>query len=155
MFSRHTTRLISVLCALAFAFHLSDLLAPAQQKRLLQVDDLFRMKDIVELEMSPSGNDVLYAQQEMSLKEIRHVKTVWRLPTNGQGQPSRLTDSDKDYSPRWSPNGKTVAFLSTRAGLSQIWLLDVATGKLDKITDSPTGVLSFKWSPNGQYLAYI
>jgi dipeptidyl aminopeptidase/acylaminoacyl peptidase len=149
------TRVISVLCALAFIFDPSGLGARAQQKRLLQLDDLFGVRQIVELELSPSGSEILYALQEANLNENRYVKTLWRLPTTGQAQPSRLTDSDKDYSPRWSPHGKTVAFLSARAGLPQIWLLDIATGKLDKISDSPTGVLSFKWSPDGQYLAYL
>jgi len=150
----NTQRAISVFCGIVFAINLSSVAASAQKKRLLQVDDIFAVKQIVDLQMSPPGDEIIYVLQEANLKENRFVKTIWRLPTTGEGQPVRLTDSDKDYSPRWSPVGKAIAFLSSRSGLVQIWTLDLTTGTLEKLTDSPTGVLSFKWSPNGQYVAY-
>jgi len=136
------------------AINLTSVAVSAQKKRLLQIDDLFAVKNIVDLQLSPSGNEVLYVQEETKVRENCYVKTIWRIPTNGNGQLVRLTDNDKDYSPRWSPDGKKVAFLSTRSGSSQVWLLDVATTNVEKITDAPRGIISFKWSPNGEYLAY-
>ena len=149
--SRYSTRVISVLCALLI-FPPTTL---AQQKRLLGIEDLLAVKTIVELELSPSGNEVVYLLQEANLKDNRNVRTMWRMPTTGRMEPVRATDSDKDFSPRWSPDGKSLAFLSTRSGLAQIWLLDISSNKLEKITDSKTSILSFKWSPDGQRIAYL
>src|SRR5215467_4419770 len=127
MSSRYYTRVVSVLSALYIVSHIGSLVALAQQKRSLRVEDLFAAKSIVELELSPSGNEIVYVLQEVNLKENRYERTMWRVATNGRMGPIRVTDSDKDFSPRWSPDGKALAFLSTRSGLAQIWLLDIAT----------------------------
>ena len=148
---QYSTRVVSVLCALL----IFSPMTLAQQKRLLRVEDLFAVKTIVELQLSPSGNEVVYLLQETNLKDNRHVRTMWRMSTTGRMEPIRVTDSDKDFSPRWSPDGKSLAFLSTRSGLTQIWLLDISSNKSERITDSATSILSFKWAPDGQRIAYV
>jgi dipeptidyl aminopeptidase/acylaminoacyl peptidase len=146
-------RLICALCVLALALQ-SNQFCVAQQKRLLQIDDLFTVKQIIDLQMSPSGNSAMYVQQEIDLKGNCYRRTIWQISTSGAKHPSRLTDSDKDYSPRWSEDGGKVVFLSTRSDLPQVWMLDLTTHKLEQLTNSSTGVLSFSLSPNGRVLAY-
>ena len=69
---RHSTRVVSVLCAV-WIFSAVTL---AQQKRLLRVEDLFAVKTIVELELSPSGNEIVYLLKEANLKDNRYVRTL-------------------------------------------------------------------------------
>jgi dipeptidyl aminopeptidase/acylaminoacyl peptidase len=141
---------LGILCFISGHVSLS-----AQQKRLLQPDDLFTLKEIVEVRLSPDGQEAIFTIRETLLKEDRNVNTSWRIKTDGRSQPVRLTDSDKDYSAQWAPDGKTIAFLSTRDGAPQIWVLNLTSGKIDKMTDAPLGVSSFKWSSNSKHLAFI
>jgi dipeptidyl aminopeptidase/acylaminoacyl peptidase len=126
----------------------------AQQNRLLQPEDLFTLKDVQELKLSPDGREIIFTIRETNLKDDQNVNTIWRVRTDGQSQPARLTDSDKDSSPQWAPDGKSAAFLSTREGVPQIWMLDLSSGKMVKMTNLPLGVSSFKWSPSGKHLAF-
>lgn len=126
----------------------------AQKDRLLQPEDLFSLKEVQTLKLSPDGREVIFTVRETNLKEDRNINTIWRLRTDGQSQPIRFTDSDKDYSPQWSPDGARIAFLSTRDGAPQLWVLNLGSGKMQKMTNAARGVSSFKWSSTGKQLAF-
>lgn len=72
-------------------------------------------------------------------------------------QPRRLTGGPKrDFHPRWSPDGRKLAFLSDRSGEKQIWLLDLDTGgEARPLTQMKNGVSAFVWSPDGKRLAFV
>lgn len=83
---------------------------------------------------------------------------LWRVPFGG-GEPERLTTADaEDTSPHWSPDGRTIAFLSRRGGenaKTRLWLLPAAGGEPNAATDEKTDVLAYEWSPDGRRLAYV
>ncbi|MCP2521160.1 S9 family peptidase, partial [SCandidatus Aminicenantes bacterium Aminicenantia_JdfR_composite] len=67
-----------------------------------------------------------------------------------------MTNSPKrDYYPRWSPDGSKIAFLSDRDGKTQIWIINPFGGEAEKLTNSKTGVKSFKWFPDSKKIAYL
>ncbi len=82
----------------------------------------------------------------------RNASNIWLVSTES-GAPIQLTQSGKDMSPVWSPDGKMIAFLSSRAGESQVYLLSMDGGEAHPWTSISTGVDLVKWSPDGKTLA--
>jgi dipeptidyl aminopeptidase/acylaminoacyl peptidase len=118
------------------------------------VDDLMNIRNVVDVRISPDGGRVLYVVAEPDLSSSVYHTNVWLVLARG-GDPVQLTQrTKKNDSPRWSPDGKTVAFLSDRSGKPQIWLIAPAGGKARKLTDVPGAVKDLEWSPDGKTIAF-
>jgi dipeptidyl aminopeptidase/acylaminoacyl peptidase len=97
---------------------------------------------------------VAYVVTTADMKEDADDADVWLVPTSG-GDPIRLTTSKKrDASPRWSPDGKHIAFISAREEKAQIFLISPFGGEAEKLTESKTAVQALAWSPDGTSIAY-
>src|SRR6185369_17604504 len=96
--------------------------APAQM-RPLTADDLVRLKRLTDPQVSPDGRYVAFVLRETDMEANRGRTDVWLLDlTQKNGTPLRLTQNDaNDSSPRWAPDSRTIYFLSTRSGQSQVW----------------------------------
>ncbi|HXG63694.1 MAG TPA: hypothetical protein VNO70_01215, partial [Blastocatellia bacterium] len=132
-------------------------LAPAlaQQKRAMTFEDVLALKNVSDAQVSPDGRYVAYVVSKVDMKENAANADVWLVSTAG-GEPVRLTTSKKnDNQPRWSPDGKWLAFLSAREEKPQIFLISPFGGEAERLTDSKTGVQSFDWSPDGRSIAYL
>jgi len=102
-------------------------------------------------DLSPDGRSIAFGIAVADLDENRMRSTIWIVPSEG-GEGRALTSGDKrDSSARFSPDGRSLAFLSDRDGTSQIWLLDLAGGEPRKATSFPTGIDAFRWSPDGRW----
>ena len=134
----------------------SALSADASDKRSLSVDDLFALKTVGGLTLSPDGVLAAYTVRSMDLKKDKADTDIYLIPTAG-GDPVRLTTSDKaETTPRFSPDGKWIGFLSDREGdKSQVWLLPRGGGEASRLTDFKGGVSSFAWSPDSKRLAIV
>jgi|CXWL01.1.fsa_nt_gi dipeptidyl aminopeptidase/acylaminoacyl peptidase len=130
--------------------------APAADPRLLKVDDLFALKSVSGPTLSPDGTQVAYVVRSMDLKKDNSDADIYLIPTTG-GDAVRLTTSPKaETSPRFSPDGKWLAFLSSREGdKSQVWLLPRAGGEASRLTEIKSGVDGFAWSPDSKRLVLI
>ncbi|MGQ0735836.1 MAG: prolyl oligopeptidase family serine peptidase [Acidobacteriota bacterium] len=146
-----TTRILVAVGALLAA---STFLV-AQGRRPLTTDDLFELKSVSDPRISPDGAWVAFTVSSMDRKEDSSDTDVYMVAA--AGSPAlRLTSSSKpESSPRWSPDGKYLAFLSARDGKSQVYLLDRRGGEAQKLTDVKMGVSSFAWSPDSARLAMI
>ncbi|MFQ5744163.1 MAG: S9 family peptidase [Acidobacteriota bacterium] len=129
---------------------------PAQQTRLLTVDDIFALKSVGDPRISPDGQWVAFTVSQMDAEKDSTDTDIYMAPLDG-GEAIRLTTSDKpESSPRWSPDGRYLAFLSGRDGKkSQVWLLPRHGGEAFKLTDYKTGVSSMAWSADGKRLALV
>ena len=142
-----------------FALALSALalpLAAAQEPRLLKIEDIHALKLVQDPQVSPDGRWVAYVVRKDDTEEDRQDTDVWMVPFAG-GEAVRLTASPKGESrPRWSPDNRWLAFLSSREGDSaQVWLLDRRGGEAVKLTDYEGGVSDLAWSPDGKRLALV
>jgi dipeptidyl aminopeptidase/acylaminoacyl peptidase len=129
---------------------------PAQQKRALTVDDIFAFKNVSDPQVSPDGQWVAYTVSQMDQKKDSSDTDIYMVPLSG-GDAIRLTTSDRpETSPRWSPDNRHLAFLSSRdGGKTQVWLLDRRGGEATVLTDFKGGVSSFAWSPDSARLAIV
>jgi len=128
----------------------------AQEKRVLRVDDIFAFKNVGDPRISPDGKWVAYTVSTTDPKEDTSDTDIYMVPLSG-GEAMRMTGSKKsEKSPRWSPDGRYLAFLSSREGnKSQVWLMDRRGGEATKLTDFKAGVSSFVWSPDSTRLALV
>jgi dipeptidyl aminopeptidase/acylaminoacyl peptidase len=127
----------------------------AQQaaKHPITFDDMIKMHRIAEPQISPDGKWVAYTVATPDMDANRNVTNIWIVPTTG-GAPAQLTQSGHDSSPVWSPDGKTLAFLSSRSGDSQVFLLSLEGGEAQRLTKLSTGADLVKWSPDGKTIAF-
>lgn len=128
--------------------------APAQM-RPLTADDLVRLKRLTDPQVSPDGHYVAFVLRETDMEANRGLTDVWLLDlTQKNAIPRRLTQNEaNDSSPRWAPDSRTIYFLSTRAGQSQVWRLSLAGGEAVRVTDYPLDVGALKVSPKGDRIA--
>jgi len=122
-------------------------------KHAIAFDDLMRMHRVSEAQVSPDGKWVAYTVATPDFDANRNASNVWMVATAG-GAPLQLTQSGHDSSPVWSPDGKTIAFLSSRSGDSQVYLLSMDGGEAKPLTKLSTGADLVKWSPDGKTIAF-
>ena len=129
--------------------------AGAQQaaKHAITFNDLIAMHRVAEAELSPDGKWVAYTVATPDMEANRNATNLWMAPVAG-GDAIQLTRTGKDSSPKWSPDGKTIAFLSARSGDSQVYLLSMDGGEAHAITKLSTGADIVKWSPDGKTIAF-
>ncbi len=138
------------------ALVLSDGFAIAAQeaaKHPITFDDMIKMHRVAEPQISPDGKWVAYTVATPDMDANRNASNIWIVPTSG-GAPSQLTQSGHDSSPVWSPDGKALAFLSSRSGDSQVYLLSLEGGEAQRLTKLSTGADLVKWSPDGKTIAF-
>jgi dipeptidyl aminopeptidase/acylaminoacyl peptidase len=146
----------SRLALAAAALALAALPALAAEQRLLTPDDVYNLKGVADPRVSPDGRLVAFTVTRLDAKEDAQDADVWMVPFAG-GEARRLTSSPKrESTPRWSPDGRYLAFLSGREGKkAQVWLLDRAGGEAVRLTDYKADVSELAWSPDGKRLALV
>jgi dipeptidyl aminopeptidase/acylaminoacyl peptidase len=125
--------------------------------RPMTIEDNLLTVRVGDPQLSPDGRWVAYVRTTTDLAAGKRNADVWLVPADGSAPPRALTRHEKaDNAPRFSPDGKTLAFLSTRSGSPQVWLLDLAGGEPRKVTDVSAGVQDpLVFSPDGRKLAFV
>src|SRR5258708_6952554 len=133
----------------------SGLAISAQEaaKHPITFEDMIKLHRIAEPQVSRDGKWVAYMFSTTNMEANRGVINIWIAPTSG-GAAMQLTQSGHDSSPVWSPDGKTLAFLSSRNGDSHVYLLSMAGGEAHALTRLSTGADIVKWSPDGKMIAF-
>jgi dipeptidyl aminopeptidase/acylaminoacyl peptidase len=152
-FSLATAWLSIGLSILAFA------VAQAAPQRLLALDDLFRLHDVGDPQLSPAGDWIAYTVKTIDAKADKSETHIWMTSFDG-AKTVQLTNRPKESEshPRFSPDGRFLAFLSSRTDErknDQLWLMDRLGGEAQKVTDLKGGVDDFAWSPDGKRVALI
>jgi len=126
-----------------------------QAQRPMTPDDVLRLRQVGDAQVSPDGRWIAYVVSQPDLKENAFDSDVWLVSSSG-GTPVRLTTSPKaDNQPRWSPDGSLLGFVSAREEKAQIWLIRPGGGEAEKLTSSKTAVQAFQWSPDGKRIAFV
>src|ERR1700756_4430717 len=128
-------------------------LAQDAARHAITFDDMMQMHRVGSPEISPDGKWVAYTVATPDMGANRNASDIWIVPTGG-GEAMQLTQSGHDSSPAWSPDGKMIAFLSSREGTSQVYVLNMEGGEAHAVTHLSTGADLVKWSPDGKTIAF-
>ena len=127
-------------------------MADAPARRRLLADDLYSLKFVNDPQVSPCGSKIAYVQTHIEDKKYR--SNIWLVPVHG-GEPVKFTNGPKsDKSPRWSPDGARLAFISDRDGSNQIWVIGSSGGEAVKITSLKSAPKEITWSIDGKRIAF-
>ena len=127
--------------------------AQAPAKHAVTFDDMMKLHRVSAPQVSADGKWATFAVSTPDMEANRNASNVWIVSTSG-GDAMQVTQSGHDSSPAWSPDGKTLAFLSSRDGNSQVYLLSMEGGEAKKLTTLSTGADLFQWSPDGKTIAF-
>ena len=111
------------------------------------------LEGIGEVQISPDGGSVAYSVASVDWDDNRYDGEIWLARLGAE--PFQLTRTEEKSSshPRWSPDGRWIAFLADRGADTQIWLIRPNGGEARPLTAVEDGVSSFEWSPDGKSMA--
>jgi dipeptidyl aminopeptidase/acylaminoacyl peptidase len=125
------------------------------QRRAFTFEDFIALKSVSDPQLSPDGKWVAYTVSTPSLQDNRNVSRIW-VAEVAMGRSRQLTGGPgSDRQPRWSPDGKTLAFIATREGGAQVWLLPVGGGDARKLSALTDGASDPVWLPDGSGLLVV
>lgn len=130
--------------------------APAT-RRPIAPNDVYHIRGVSDPQVSPDGNWVAYTVRSVDSTKDKRDSNIWMTSWDGT-QTIQLTSSkESESTPRWSPDGRYLAFLASRQDDEddQVWLLDRRGGEAQRLTELKGGVNSMEWSPDSKRLAFV
>ena len=127
-----------------------------QNASFIVPEDLYKMAWVEDPHISPDGGWVSFVKLTVDQPRNVYHRALWLVPTSG-GAPRQFTSgTHQDYSPCWSPDGRQIAFVSTRAdNKPQVYLIGLNGGEARKLTDVRQGATDPAWSPDGKLIAFL
>ncbi len=127
-------------------------------KHPLTLDDIANIREVRDPQCSPDGKWVAYSVGTIDVKEDKHDSDVWMVSYDGKTDIRVTTSPESEGTPRWSPDGRYLSFLSSRPGKArgnQVWIIDRRGGEAVQLTDVKGRLQSYEWSPDSKKLALV
>ncbi len=122
------------------------------EKRPITAEDLYHFQLVTDPQLSPNGKHIIFGLQRVDRKSEKKYINLWLMPADGSADPRQFTYGDhNDTQPRWSPDGRSIAFLSNRKDekQTQLYVIPLNGGEARPLTSLKGSFASFEWSPNG------
>ncbi|MGA2596029.1 MAG: prolyl oligopeptidase family serine peptidase [Bryobacteraceae bacterium] len=120
----------------------------------LTPEKALKSRGLSDLRYSPDGKRIAFTVREPAAGKLSQ-RHIW-VYDSARAEIRQWTFSTKsEYEPRWSPDGRTLAFLSDREDTPQIWTMPIDGGEAEKLTSAKNSVQTFRWSPDGKRIAFI
>jgi dipeptidyl aminopeptidase/acylaminoacyl peptidase len=129
-------------------------LTALSQKRAFTLNDLYQIKNFADPQYSPDSKMITFVVTESFLKEGKSNQDVYIMNADGSEMKNLTNHPSSDNHPRWSPDGKSIMFLSTRNNGSQLWRVPADSGKAVQITNFSMGVSDAEISPDGNMVIF-
>ena len=124
-------------------------------KRAMQPEDLFNLRFLNAGKLSPDTSQVVYTVSQINAEKDKEYSTIFLLNLEFESTKQLTNGKSKDSNPRWSPDGKSIAFVSDRDGKQQLYLLPVDGGEARQLTEAKRGIGGgFAWSLDGSKIAF-
>ncbi len=139
---------------LIFAFSSAPLAQTA--RRPLKIDDMTRLRNVFDPQLSPDGQSVAYVVSSIDAKEDKSTSHIWMVNIDGSNNRQITFSNESESSPRFSPDGRYLSFTSSRPGKTrgnQVWLLDRSGGEAMQLTELKGRLQGHEWSPDSKRLA--
>jgi dipeptidyl aminopeptidase/acylaminoacyl peptidase len=120
----------------------------------IEIQDLYEIKAVSDPRLSPSGEEAVFVQTIMCEERNEYFSTLHSIHLQDQTTRQWTFGEQKVSSPRWSPDGGTIAFVSNRSGVNQIYVIHRDGGEAEQLTDYQKGVSNPVWSPCGEKIAF-
>src|ERR1700757_4872217 len=141
--------------ALITSLLLSPLALAAQDlPNHLEPLDVFHVQVASDPQISPDGKRIVYSRQSADVSSDRRVSNLWIINFDGSEHRPITTGTYSDSSPRWSPDGTRLAFVSDRDGKAQLYIRWMDSGQIAKLTDMDNAPAGVSWSPDGKQLVF-
>jgi dipeptidyl aminopeptidase/acylaminoacyl peptidase len=136
-------------------------LPAAQAKRPIAVDDLMKLRSVVDVQIAPDGRRVAYVVSTPNLSRNEHEAALFIVGATG-GTPERLGETVRIFNAptprpqlRWSPDGSMLTVLGMEEGRPEVIGIPLAGAAPAALTKAPEGVFAYEWSPDGKSLAFL
>lgn len=152
MFPKRLFSILLVTLALAGA------LLAQTTRHALKLDDIARLRDVRDPQVSPDGQWIAYVVSTTDTKEDKSNSHIWMVSYDGKVDRQITFSQDSESSPRWSPDGNYLSFTSSRPGKakgSQVWLLDRKGGEAMQLTEFKGRLQGYEWAPDSKRLAVV
>ena len=126
----------------------------AAQKKPFTVEKLLQLHRLSDPQVSPDGRTVLFSVATPDVAKNARLSQVWVVSIEGDAPRQLTREGTRNERPRWSPDGKRIAFISNRGGSQQVWLMDPDGSKARPLTEVPTEAGGVTWSPDGSRLLF-
>jgi len=128
----------------------------AQEKRPMNFVDVVSLKSVSSPRLSPDGKQLLFTVSKACWKENKTISHIYRIQTDGTDFVQMTNSKDGERGGQWSPDGKTIAFVTKRGeDESQIYFLNNNGGEAIQFTEHETSVDAFEWSPDGKKIYFM
>ncbi|MGE5244387.1 MAG: prolyl oligopeptidase family serine peptidase [Betaproteobacteria bacterium] len=166
MFASSSRRVLLVLACVALAAPAAFTQGPPA-RRAMTIDDVLDLVQVSAPRLAPDGRHILFTRSELGpWKDNKRVTSIWLADADGSNA-RRFLGSDKDRNAAWSPDGRHVAFISTRGqgenddqkdkpeAAAQIWVIPVDGGEATQLTDHKGAVKSFEWTKDSASIVFV
>ncbi len=154
----------AILILLTIASNVSARSSQQPNKRGVTPEDYYSFQFMSDPRFSPRGEQVVYVVTTVDRKQNRRFSSLWVTAIDNASSSRQLTAGNySSSSPRWSPDGQSIAFISARPSPNeasetvrpQVWLLSMIGGEPRRITNFKNGANNFQWSPDGKRLVCL
>lgn len=131
-------------------------ISSAAAKRAFTIEDLYRIRGIDALHVSPDGKTILYTLYTNDLAKAKRTGHIWLMDADGKNTRQFTFGEKGESSPSFSPDGKSIAFISSRDGSDNdnLYVISASGGEARQLTNISTGVGDPLWSPDGKWIAF-
>lgn len=126
----------------------------ATDSHYFQAEDIFQLEVATSPQVSPDGKSVVYVRRSNDIMTDSTRSSLWQVDAEGKSHRPLLSSKKNYYSPRWSPDGKRLAYLSNADGKPQLYIRWMDTGQTALVTNVTSSLSSITWSPDGKSLAF-